>query len=192
MGREAVCPVHWEGRAARAKVHLDSQTLQVGPPFRLAIPLVSVRGAEAEGDWVRVRLAEGELRWEVGPSAKTWLKGLLHPPSLLDKWGLTNGQAWQCHGIWPPDLAALLPIRPGAGMPLPLVLLATPEDLPLLIEVGRSLGAGNSLWALAPKRDPALGERLVFQAAQDAGLRPTKVASVSDRWTSHRFTRPKG
>jgi hypothetical protein len=191
MGRETTCLVEWGGLSARAKVHLDSQSLKVGPPFRLDYPLKTVLGAEEDGTWVRVQLNAGPLALELG-EGKAWIKGLLHPPSLLDKWGLSSGQAWQCLGAWPGDLTPLLPAQPGVGSPVPLVLLTTPTELPLLIQAAKALDPGGNLWVVIPRGDRKLPESLVFQAASGTGLRPTKVAAVSDRWTSHRFTRSKG
>ena len=74
MGREALCSARIDKQTRRVKAHLGSTSLDFSGDVRFALPLREVRAAVAEGGWLRMETARGEIALELGNSAPLWAK----------------------------------------------------------------------------------------------------------------------
>lgn len=200
MGREAKPAVSDGGTRAEARVHLDSELLSVGPPFRLKLKLAEVTACAAEGE--ALVLAAGRTRLTLALGAKdaaSWAKAILNPPSLAAKLGLKAGAAAATLGPMPQEIGQVLEGRgaraltsaaaaKGAG----LVFAAVPEGIQpeTLNALAKALEPGAAAWLVYRKGGTINGEALI-RAARAAGLKDTKVARISESHAGLRFIAAK-
>ena len=199
MGREAKLTVSDGGARAEARVHLDSQMLSVGPPFRLKLMLDEVTAATAGDEGLT--LAAGRTRLTLALGAKeaaAWAKAILNPPSLADKLGLKAGVAAATLGPMPQEIGEVLEGRAaraltgaaakGAG----LVFAAVPEGIApeKLNALAKALQPGAAAWLIYRKGGTINGDALIH-AARAAGLKDTKVARISESHAGLRFIAAK-
>jgi hypothetical protein len=193
MGREAKTAVDDGATRAEARLHLDSETLTIGPPFRLKLRLDAVdRCVVGEGGF---EIASGPAQLSIALSAKdaaAWAKAILNPPSLATKLGLKPGLHVAAIGALPAEVAALLPEagrhdRLPKTIDAPLILAMVPAALPVkdLGKLRTILSPGAAAWLIYEK-GVTNGDRLIL-AARAAGLKDTKVAKISDRFAALRF-----
>ena len=195
MGREAKLSVSDGTTIADARVHLDSETLTVGPPFRVKLKLGEIsRCAAGDGG---LEVAAGNTRLAIALTAKeaaAWAKAMLNPPSLATKLGLKAGMAVATLGEMPPEIAGALKAatpsaaRLGAAIAAQLVIAAVPEGVPVakLAKLKSALAAKSAVWLIYRKGGAINGDELIF-AAREAGLKDTKVAKISETHTGLRF-----
>ena len=200
MGREARLTVSDGGARAEARVHLDSQMLSIGPPFRLKLMLDEVTAATAGDEGLT--LAAGRTRLTLALGAKeaaAWAKAILNPPSLADKLGLKAGVAAATLGPMPEEIGTALEGRKaraltgaaaakGAG----LVFAAVPEGIApeKLNALAKALQPGAAAWLIYRKGGTINGDALIH-AARAAGLKDTKVARISESHAGLRFIAAK-
>lgn len=197
MGREARLEIS-DGRTRHeARVHLDSEQLTIGPPFRVKLSLgglkevsASPKGLAVTSSGARFMLAMSEK------DAASWAKAMLNPPSLATKLGLKPGLAVATIGAMPREIAAALkPMKPVAATPkeaiaADLVFASVPDGVALtaLASLARAMKPGSAAWLIYAKGGAFNGDQLIY-AARDAGLKDTKVAKISESHTGLRFIR---
>lgn len=195
MGREAKLTVSDGATAAEARVHLDSEMLSVGPPFRLKLKLGDLSRCEAGAAGLEV--SAGKTRLTLALAAKeaaSWAKAMTNPPSLATKLGLKDGLAVATVGEMPPEIAEALTaaspaaVRPGAAIAAPLAFAAVPEGVSIakLAKFAAALPPKSAVWLIYRKGGPTNGDQLIY-AAREAGLKDTKVAKISETHTGLRF-----
>lgn len=195
MGREAKLRVDDGRRKADARVHLDSEVLTIGPPFRLKIALTEVAAVAVAEDGLH--LASGSAALTLKLSAKeaaAWAKAILNPPSLATKLGLKADMRIAVLGKLPAEIDAALsahkPVtaRRGAPIDAALVFAAMPAGVPLtgLASFAAALPAKSAVWLIYEKGAAMTGDALIY-AARAAGLKDTKVAKISETHTGLRF-----
>lgn len=191
MGRETKTEVRSAKLKGEARVHLDSEMLTIGPPFRMKLTLSGL-GASSGKDGLT--LAQGTERILIAMSEKeaaTWLKSILDPPSLADKLGVKAGLAMTLVGALPDEIVAAskgaavlktLPTKLDAALTITAIRSL---DLKLLAALVAALPAKGAVW-LVYEKGVLKGDALIF-AARDAGLKDTKVAKISETHAALRF-----
>lgn len=193
MGRESRTEVRTAKLKGDARVHLDSDMLTIGPPFRLKLALGGL-GASSGKDGLT--LAQGTERILIAMSEKeaaAWAKSILHPPSLADKLGMKPGVAVALIGALPGEIAAAskdaallktLPKKLDAALTITAIRSL---DLKLLAALAAALPPKGAVW-LVYEKGVLKGDALIF-AARDAGLKDTKIARISETHAGLRFIR---
>jgi hypothetical protein len=193
MGREAKTIVDDGRTRAEARLHLDSEMLAIGPPFRLKLRLDGIKSCIAGGDDLTVRAGDERLSIALpAKEAAAWAKSMLNPPSLATKLGVKAGMRVASIGAMPEEV---LTVAPDAerfdGLPKTLaetlVLAAVPGAVAErdLAKLRAAMASGSAVW-LVYEKGITNGDTLIF-AARAAGLKDTKVARISDRFAALRF-----
>ena len=191
MGREARTEVRSGALSGEARVHLDSETLAIGPPFRVKLPLGGL-GAEAGSSGLTVTGGGGTFRIAMSArEAAAWTKAILNPPSLADKLGLKPGVTTTLIGALPGEVAALVPdgarhkaVPKALGEMLAFMAVASLDAKPLAA-LAAALPPKGAAWLIYEK-GVLKGDALIF-AARAAGLKGTKVARISETHAGLRF-----
>ncbi|BCW90822.1 hypothetical protein sos41_39970 [Alphaproteobacteria bacterium SO-S41] len=195
MGREAKLRVADGSQKAEARVHLDSEMLTIGPPFRLKIALTEVAAVAVAEDGLHLASSDAALTLKLSAKeAAAWAKAILNPPSLATKLGLKEGMRIAVLGKLPREVdAALAPHKPikakrGAPMDAVLTFVAVPAGVPVkeLASLAAALPAKSAVWLIYEKGAAMTGDALIY-AARAAGLKDTKVAKISETHTGLRF-----
>jgi len=193
MGRESKTHVDDGATRAEARLHLDSEMLTVGPPFRLKLRLDQIGQCAAGADGLAIRAGATALRIALSAKeAAAWAKAIANPPSLATKLGIKPGLRVAFIGTMPAEIAAIV------AQPLALARLPKAVDAGLVLatvpvpvaktDLGRlrdALGKGAAAW-LVYEKGVTNGDRLIM-AARAAGLKDTKVAKISERHAALRF-----
>lgn len=194
MGREAKLTVSDGRTRAEARVHLDSELLTIGPPFRLKLKLAELAGCEAGPDGLAVAGLEARLTLALpAKEAAAWAKAMLNPPSLATKLGLKPGVTVAALGALPSELESeLKALKPaaaklGAAISASLTFAALPGGVSeaQLGKLAQSLPPKSAVW-LVYRKGETNGDALIH-AARAAGLKDTKVARISETHTGLRF-----
>ncbi len=191
MGRETKTVVRSGSLSGEARVHLDSDALGIGPPFRIRM---SVNGLGAIADAAGLTVTRGRETFHIAMSEResaAWAKAILHPPSLADKLGAKPGIAIALVGALPSEIAAVtngakvyrsLPKTLDAA--LAIMAVASLEAKPLAA-IAAVLPPKGAVW-LVYEKGILKGDALIL-AAREAGLKDTKVAKISETHTGLRF-----
>lgn len=194
MGREARLRVDDGATAAEARVHLDSELLTIGPPFRLKLGLGDITACTASAAGLQVRAGTTTLTLAMSEKeAGAWAKGIANPPTLATKLGLKPGLTVATLGALPVEIDAALtafkPKRVKLGqIDALLTFAAVPDGVPVakLAALAKALPAKAAVWLVYEKGGAVNGDTLIY-AARDAGLKDTKVAKISATHTGLRF-----
>ena len=197
MGREVVCLVRFNGRAAEGKALRETSELVFrSPEFRLKIPFAEMASVAARDGELVVGWPEGEARFELGErEAGRWLEAILHPPSLLAKLGVKDGQRVSLLNVGDAAFRAELAEAVGElsdGQPAPesdLILFGVeaPAELAQLEELKRYLTPSGAVWVVFPKGRKELRDVDVIEAGRAAGFVDVKVAAFSRTHTANRL-----
>ncbi len=193
MGREARTEVRSAKLKGEARVHLDSEMLAIGPPFRLKLALGGL-GASAGKDGLT--LTNGAERILIAMSEKeaaVWTKSILNPPSLADKLGVKPGVTVALVGALPDEIVAaskgatVLKTLPRKLDALLTITAVKSLETKPLAALAAALPPKGAVW-LVYEKGVLKGDALIF-AARDAGLKDTKVARISETHAGLRFIR---
>jgi hypothetical protein len=202
VGQEVTCAVRANGVAATARVLLETHAIRVRRPLGLAIPLTAVRAATVDGDWLRIRHADGDAMFELGArAAARWVQRILHPPSRLDKLGVRLGQRVVVLGNPDDTFVGELAARgarvvrrlPGPlSDPVDAVFLTADSrrDLARIPGAAAALAPAGALWIVRLKGIPDITEAETRRAGLDAGLVDVKVVGFSPARTAEKFVVP--
>jgi hypothetical protein len=200
VGQEVTCAVRAGGEVGRATVLLETHELRVRRPMPMTIPLAAITEVDAEGDWLRIRHAGCEARFELGARlAARWASRIRHPPTRLQKIGVRAGQRVAVLGdpddTFVDELEALgvhvLGRLPAAGgLDAVFLAIADRRGLARIPTARRALADAAALWIIRPKGTPAITEAETRQAGLDAGLVDVKVVSFSAAKTAEKFVIP--
>src|SRR5690349_19623721 len=87
MGREIVCDVRHEGKTAKVKALLETDSVILRGEIKATLPFASLKHVVATDD--QLHLDDTVL--DLGAHAKRWADKILNPPTLLQKLGLEAG-----------------------------------------------------------------------------------------------------
>lgn len=191
MGRETKSTVTHGGATALARLHLDSETLTIGPPVRAKLALA---GLAAEAGAAGLTVEAGRDSYLVAMSEKeaaAWARAIRHPPSLADKLGVKPGVTVALIGDPPEPIAAVAGAAARHAAPPTAIAAAvtlatvTKLDARLLAALARALPPKGAVW-LVYEKGVLKGDDLIA-AARAAGLKDTKVAKISETHAALRF-----
>jgi hypothetical protein len=197
MGREAMGEVHLGGAAGKAKVLLETEELIFRGEVKGKVAFKELSTIEPVPDGLRLAWPDGEATVELSErEAARWADRIAHPPSLLDKLGVSNGTRLTVLDVEDAGFAAELAGRAVKLVkrgPVDVVVWAVDEvadlaGLPGLVERIEPAGA---LWAVWPKGRKELNENHIREAALDAGLVDVKVARFSATHSALKLVVPK-
>ncbi len=188
MGWEAVCRVECPAGCGEARALLESTEVVVRGGLRWKVALADLEAVEVKGGTLVLTSGQGEASFELGEKlAAKWAEKIRNPPSLMKKLGIKPGTRVAVRGR--SGESFLAQIREAGGV----MDEATPEVLFVFAETESDLQAGwngaDSVWAVYPKGRRELTEAQVIALGRAAGMKDTKVASVSAELTGLRFSR---
>jgi hypothetical protein len=199
MGREASIVVRTATGLTNARVHLDSECIELRGGLRADLPFSGLGEVAVDGEWLLLHPASGPLALQLGArEADLWLRRILSPPTLADKLGLPAA-AGAVAQLGPPDveldelLAPYRAARPGVQISMYVVALHSEADLSALPQWLAPLPAGAAVWTvrakgkLAPVKEAAL--RAVLAGA---GWTANKTARFSIERSADRWHRRRG
>lgn len=197
MGNEALCRVDYGGKAAEAKVLLETEEIIVRGAMRLRIPFKEGERVAAEGDALTFRWNGAEARMAVGAQAPRWAEKIRNPKSVIDKIGVKQGHRVSIIGDIGEELAAAIGTRSGdvsrrvrKASDVIFFAAARREDLPRLEGLRGSLASDGAIWVIRPKGTLAIADSDVMAAGKAAGLVDVKVVRVSERLSGEKFVIP--
>jgi hypothetical protein len=199
MGLEAKVRVEWNGETALARLHLDSNKLDVYLKPALHVPFAQMRKVVAERGVLRIASEQGSLVLQLGDAAERWAQKIKQPKGRLDKLGVKSGDLRVALiGLHDADFEAELLTRidklykkPIAGADLVFLRVSSAKDLTKLKGLREKLAAAGAFWIVREKGKAALvRESEVREAAKAAGLVDVKVVAFSDTLTADKFVIP--
>lgn len=198
MGRETTCRGRIGKRAVEGRLLLETDELILRGDDRWKAPLKGL-SASSDGDWLVVRNADGEARFEVGPKANAWAHAINHPRTRLDKLGVTADSRVLVVGIEDEELLEELRGRTGAvddggrakGYDVVFLGVESTDDLRRVATLSRRIDAAGGVWLIHPKGRKDLSHDVLVAAGKAAGLIDNKTARISDTHTGLRFVIPK-
>ena len=199
MGLEAKVKVEWKGAASVARLHLDSNKLDVYLKPALHVPFAQMRSVVAKSGELRIESEQGSLVLRLGEAAERWAQKIKQPKSRLDKLGVKSGDLRvTLLGLHDPEFEAELLSRidklykkPVVDADLVFFRITSAKDLARLKDVREKLASAGALWVLREKGKAApVRESDVREAAKAAGLVDVKVVAFSDALTADKFVIP--
>jgi hypothetical protein len=198
MGREAHVEYVSGKERAEVRVHLDSQSLQLGGGKKLTIPLADVRKAAAIGGLLAIDAKGAKFTLALGAKeAAAWAKKILNPPSLSQKLGLKPDAKVLTIGTRIAEIdEALAKAKPDHAPTLTaakakaaniIILTLEPATAPKQIDAAaKLLPPKTALWLVYTKGTKPNGDDIIA-LARKAGLKDTKVARISETNAALRF-----
>jgi hypothetical protein len=199
MGLEAKVKVEWKGEAAVARLHLDSNKLDVYLKPALHVPFAQMRSVVAERGVLRIASEQGSLALQLGDAAERWAQKIKQPKGRIDKLGVkSGGLRVALIGLQDAAFEAELLSRvnklykkPIADADLVFLRARSAKDLAKLKGLREKLAAAGALWILREKGKTApLRESEVREAAKAAGFVDVKVVAFSETLTADKFVIP--
>lgn len=199
MGREAVCTCDWAGTVAEVKALLETGELILRGEIRRRVPFGEMKQVRAQSDCLRFKVGGEPVELVLGAAAaEKWAAAIASPPaSLARKLGVTDKTIVYTIGEIDDDSlkAALAEAGRISARDADLIVACvdTPASLhAALKQAGAALAKGVPIWIVYAKGPGhALNETAIRDYLRGKGLMDTKVASVSDRLTALRFSKPK-
>lgn len=197
MGNEVRTLVEIGAESAEAKALLETEELIVRGAIKARIPFADARDVTADGEVLRFRWNERDVRIHVGRDAAKWAEKIRNPKSVIDKLGIKTGQRVSVVGTIDGDFLEQLEAR-GADLSRGLrrdsdvIFMAANrlQELDRLAELRRSLAPTGAIWIIRPKGDPAISESEVMRVGKAAGLVDVKVVRFSLTHTAEKFVIP--
>ncbi|MEO1640581.1 MAG: hypothetical protein AAFU41_15170 [Pseudomonadota bacterium] len=193
MGRETVAVCHWQGEVAEAKLHLDSQAVQLRGAIRADIPRGAIRDAVLTEGGVLVRTDGPDLLLEFGAiEAQRWQKAILKkPPTLAEKLGVSvEVPAYVLGDFDDEPLAAALAgarVADPAEAGILLAILMEEPDLQAAADLALA-HPDKHIWMVHRKGKAAVvGDTMVRTHMRGLGFVDSKTSAVSDQLTTTRY-----
>ena len=193
MGRETVVVCHWQGEVAEAKLHLDSQALQLRGAIRADIPRAAIRDAVLTEGGVLVRTDGPELMLEFGETeAQRWQKAILKkPPTLAEKLGVSAEVPAYVLGDFndEPLATALSGARVAEPDEAGILLAIIMEEPDLQAAADLVLAHPDKhIWMVYRKGKAAVvGDTMVRTHMRGLGFVDSKTSAMSDQLTTTRY-----
>jgi hypothetical protein len=197
MGREAVGSVRIGDVAGKAKVLLETDELIFRGEVKGRVPFGALTTIEPGPDGLRLVWPDGEATVELSErDAARWADGIAHPPSLLDKLGVTDGTRIAVLDVEDDAFAVELAQRAVKVVkkgPVDVVVWSIDEaaDLARLAALVERIHPAGAVWAVWRKGCKEINENHVREAARDAGLVDVKVARFSATHSALKLVVPK-
>ena len=199
MGLEAKVKVVWQNKAAQARVHLDSNKLDVYLKPALHVPFSQIRGLAVSAGELRMQVHGSVLVLQLGAAAERWAVKIKNPKGLLDKLGVKAGEARVVLiNFEDPDFEAELLTRvpklykkPVADAELVFLRVKAAEELERLNGLREHLVSHGAIWVVREKgKGAVVKEAEVRKAAKAVGLVDVKVVAFSEDLTADKYVIP--
>jgi Protein of unknown function (DUF3052) len=199
MGLTAECDVLCEQQTYRCKAYLEERDLILRGEFRLKVPFAQIGSLESDDERLVVHHSGPAVTLVLGKDARKWAARITHPPSLIDKLGVKEGQVVSVLGVDDPGFRDELRSRTSkiavdtASKDSDWIFVAveSQDDLSRLRTLKASIKKTGSIWAIWKKGRKELTEDHIRKAAIGAGLVDIKVARVSDALSGLKLVIPK-
>ncbi|HEY4408717.1 MAG TPA: hypothetical protein VGO87_02460 [Acidimicrobiia bacterium] len=197
MGREGTGAVRVGDASGKAKVLLETDELIFRGEVKGRVAFTALTAVEPGPDGLRLVWPDGEAAVDLSErEAAQWADRIAHPPSLLDKLGVTDGTRLLIVDVDDEAFTAEVARRAVTVVtqgPADVVVLAIEEmaDLARLPSVIGWIEPAGAVWAVWPKGRKELNENHVREAALDAGLVDVKVARFSATHSALKLVIPK-
>jgi hypothetical protein len=189
VGLDVQCEGRWGNQSGAGRLQFEETEILFRGPFRLKIPVSSVKSATAEDGRLVLRFGKEKAEFLVGPvAAAKWLRKLTTPRSRADKLGVKPGLKVGVLGVSDPTFldelkgggARVSVGRAPRDADLLFVGMTRVSDLPKLSKLRRSIKKNGAIWVVWPKGVKAFREDDVRAYGPQAGLVDVKVVSFSD------------
>ena len=196
MGAELECRAKFGAKTSVGRALLETNEIIFRGDFRLEIPLKEIRSLKAENGKLRVKFADGEAIFELGPAAEKWADKILHPKSVLEKLGVKSGQSVAVLGVTDKSFLAGLrkltqfSVSAAANSDAIFFEAADAVDLRRVPSLARKLSSAGALWIVYPKGRKEIRESDVIAAGRAARLKDVKVVAFSPTHTALKFVIP--
>ena len=188
MGWEAVCRVECPAGSGEARALLENTEVLVRGRLRWKVSLGDLESVEVKGGRLVLTSGQGVASFELGETvAAKWAGKFRNPPSVMKKLGIKAGTRVAVRGPCGEDF--LMQLREAGGV----MDEENPEVLFVFARSERDLrdgwNAADSVWAVYLKARRELTGAQVIASGRAAGMKDTKVASVSAALTGLQFSR---
>jgi hypothetical protein len=198
MGQEIATKATIGGRKRSGRVQLETDYLLWRGTERLKIPFSEMRSVEAVDGALVIRHRDGEAAFDLGSRAARWADKILHPPTVLDKLGVKQGQRVSVLGTpeggFVDDVSKStgekISNRPRKDSDLIFLFGSTQHDMERMAKLRSSIKPDGAIWAIYPKGRKELTENDVIEAGRAAGMKDVKVARFSDTHTALKMVIP--
>lgn len=192
MGNEATCRVEIDGKAADAKVLLETEELIVRGRPALKIPFKDAKNVAAANGVLALRWNDQSVRIHVGRDAGKWAEKIRNPKSVLDKLGVKAGQKISIAGPLDPSFLGELDVSTRVRKDSDVIFLAANhrDDLARLAKLRESLAPAGAIWVIRPKGIRDITEAEVMAAGKATGLVDVKVVKFSETHTAEKLVIP--
>jgi hypothetical protein len=200
LGSEAVCVVHYGGRACEGRALLETSEVIFRGDFRLRIPFSDVTSISAEDGELRLGYAGDIAVFDLGRDAATWADKIKNPRDRLDKLGLKAEMRVAVLGLNDPGFVEQLQSRgvtvvheiESGGLDVVFYEADTLPDLDRLPELRAAIQPAGAVWVVSPKgKGIEVRDVDVMAAARGAGLVDNKVVGFSATDTALRLVIPQ-
>jgi hypothetical protein len=201
VGSAAECDVLCEQRTYRCKASLEERELVLKGELRLVVLFAEIGSIESDDERLVLHHQSGPaLTLILGKEARRWAAKIAHPPSLIDKLGVKEGQVVSVLEVYDPRFLDELRDRTSKiafgsatkDSDWIFVAVESEGDLSRLRTLKRTLKKTGSIWAIWKKGRKELTETHIREAAKGAGLVDVKVTRVSDALSGLKLMIPKG
>ena len=204
MGLEAVCTATFGHEHGEGHARLETAELRFRGPFRLKIPFVAIRRAEAARGVLTVTFSGGVATFDLGKAAETWALKIRCPKPLIDKIGVKPRMRVALVGAYEgardqafwDALGHRATIRAGrstrAKVEMVLCFAGTAAELDRLAALRDRIVDAGSIWVVYPKGVKVIREIEVIAAGKRHGLVDVKIASFSESHSAMKLVIPVG
>ena len=200
MGQELACKLHYRQRMLSGKALLETDHVLFRGDERLKLPFKELTAVRASGGVLLLDFAGEPAAFELGDAAEKWAQKILHPPSRMDKLGVTAAVVVQLAGEFDADFLSELAGREAVmsdGAPetkADLIFFAAEKqgDLKRIRKLINGMKPQGAVWVVYAKGGGAIHEMDVLEVTRSLGLKDTKVAAFSPTLTALRFVIPLG
>jgi hypothetical protein len=197
MGRETTAIVHWMGKAAEAKILLESQEFILRGEHKLKLPRKSISKCsysdgflclDIEGELLKIKLPENEgLRWLAAIEKS--------PPTLAEKLGISSDNAAFVSGnTTDSELLNALAGRTVDSLQEAVYLVAilnSKKDLHAALKLGKE-HKHLKIWCVYKKgMNNHLSDGAIRTAMRESGFIDSKSSGVSTTLTATRYNYKK-
>ena len=186
------------GRKQPGRVQLETDYVLWRGNDRLKIPFSDMSSVAAKDGALEISHAGGKIAIDLGARAVRWADKILHPPTVLDKLGVKEGQRVSVLGDGDGELAGELARRTGdkpstrarKASDLLFLFATDHHDLARLSKLRPMLKPDGGIWVIYPKGRKEMTENDVIEAGRGAGMKDVKVVRYSDTHTGLKMVIP--
>lgn len=197
MGRVVMCYGSLGPDKGEVQAMLEGHCILLKGDFKAKLIFGELQDLRVRSDSLTANTRQGPLSLTLGEKeAALWLKKIKHPPSLVDKLGVSEGSAVHLQQTHAELKRVLDPVAPNyvplAQAQLTFIVVETAKDLTALNALAKALPERCQIWVLRRKGATAeVKEKEIMALAKTAGLAPSKTSAWSDIYAADRYGRAR-